>query len=75
MSPARVPHPRRKQPPEYVLQRISLDGSALFYGRDGDGEMCWSTEKRKAQRMRGAGLESAVRALNRRGYIVERIPA
>ena len=88
MSPASVPHPRRKQPPEYVIRVLRVSYPALpdgllaegryYGGRNADGDPVLIDPKRssdKPLRMRGAGLESAVRALNRLGYIVERIPA
>jgi hypothetical protein len=88
MSPARVPHPRRKQPQEYILRVLHTspevapeDALAVGYyygGRSSDGELIWvpkGCNLWSALRMRGAGLSSAVRSLNRLGYIVERIPA
>ena len=86
--PRRPPRPGHKQPPEYILRVLHTSPAVSpenalavghYYGgraADGDpvwvplGDSCW-----RALRMRGAGLASAVRALNRLGYIVERIAA
>ena len=87
MSPARVPHPRFKQPPEYVIRILRVSYPALpdgllaegryYGGRTAEGKPIWLDPNAIgcASRMRGAGLESAVRSLNKLGYIVERIPA
>ena len=84
----RQPRPGFMQVPEYILRVLHTSPAVspenalavgCYYGgrtADGDpvwvplGDRCW-----RALRMRGAGLASAVRALNRLGYIVERIAA
>jgi hypothetical protein len=86
--PRRPPRPGYKQAPEYILRVLHTspqvapeDALAVGYyygGRSSDGELIWVPEACNlwsALRMRGAGLASAVRSLNRLGYIVERIPA
>lgn len=84
MSPARVPRPRTAQGPEYVLRCVTSPprwtGKSLagfFYSglSDEGSHPLWATLQQHASRMRGAGLASAERALERRGYTVERVPA
>jgi hypothetical protein len=78
---------RRRRPPrpgyasaqEYVLLCTSgKNAEGRYYAglHDYTHEPMWMhrVDIELAARMRGPGLASAVRALNRRGYIVERVP-
>ena len=84
--PRRPPRPGHKQAPEYVIRVLhtspavspenALAVGCYYAGRKSDGDPVWVAPKYRewlALRMRGAGLESAVRALNRLGYVVERV--
>ena len=86
--PRRPPRPGHKQAPEYIIRALhtspavspenALAVGCYYGGRTADGDPVWAPLNDRcwrALRMRGAGLASAVRALNRLGYIVERIPA
>ena len=86
--PRRPPRPGRKQAPEYILRVLhtspavspedALAVGRYYGGRTADGGPVWvplSDGGWHALAMRGAGLASAVRALNKLGYIVEWIPA
>jgi len=56
----------------------ALAAGFYYSGRDKDNGPVWVPPQDTAwfaKRMYGPGLASAVRALNRLGYIVERIPA
>jgi hypothetical protein len=84
MSTSRVPNPRTKQGPEYVLRCTShVDQKSLAVGKyyagmhDYTHSPMWMCEadRNLAQRMRGAGLASAKRSLENRGYTVERVNA
>lgn len=87
--PRRPPRPGHNPAPEYVIRVLhtspavspenALAVGHYYAGRVPDsGDPVWVPQKVAdifAMRMRGAGLASAVRSLNKLGYIVERIPA
>jgi hypothetical protein len=77
MTRRRPPRPGYKSAPEYVLQVIgnTMANGQYFMALVFPNSIQTTPSKDLALRMRGAGLASSERAINRRGYIVERVPA
>jgi hypothetical protein len=79
MTRRRPPRPGYASAQEYVLLCTSgKDAEGRYYAglHDYTHAPMWMhhVDINLAARMRGPGMASAVRALNRRGYIVERVP-
>jgi len=82
MTNHRKAKPKAVLGPDYVLRCVSLSSCAasieagkLYAGLNEYGAATWTTYEAVASWLRGPGLASAVRALARRGYVVEKVPA
>ena len=73
-SPRRA-NPRKRSSPDYLIRTTNAMGRVWWHVHfDAKGQPIGADDPRHASKFRGAGLASAVRALRRRGYVVERVP-